>query len=892
MAFSGTFEGNSYTITGLYITGDVNYGGLFGCVGSGGTVKNLTVGGEVTVSGSGSSEAYIGGVAGFNSGTVENCRNEGTVTYVGGDSVSKHIGGVVGTVGYGGKVKNCYNTGEVWNDGGSFAGGVVGTVIGVNEENEPEAASVTNCYNTGAVFSDGVKTVSVSLVDSCYYLLSAAWRGVGNGAEYDEDGQFEGEVAAICAMEFATQDTFQPEAGVYWDFDVVWEIGTLDGSGAPIRPILQAIPEKLEEDLGNTEIGCFIDYSGDDCGCTRNCSCGIGKYRIFICDNITATIGGARVIAAEKDQIVTLTITPEDGYQLIAGSLRVTQESNVEEVTVTPESDGTYTFTMPQNIVHVWADFEKIPTVEPAEHEHRWAGGWSGNATHHWHECGNTDCTVAENSQKDGYAAHVWNDGEVTTAPTVDAEGVRTYTCTVCEATKTEMIPKLTESTPSGGGSGGSDGGSFSGDGSGGGSGSPGSTGAEVSAPSTSGGSTTVEVTAGSTTIGTTAKTELSGTNMDKAVSSAVTEAGKQGTVPVVEIEVKTSAQADSLEVTLPVASLETLAGTDDSSLVIISDVAEVGLDHAALDALVDQAEGKTIVLTVAPVEEKELTAAQRETMATVENTEVVDLTLMSGGTAIHDYKGGRLTITLPYELPEGSTAGDVKVYYISDSGALELLESSWKDGKVTFTTTHLSKYAISAGVKEGYAVCSKGSTCPIRPYTDAGVTAWYHDGVHYCVEKGLMVGYEDDTFRPDFATSRVMIATILWRLEGEPVVNYILPFDDVAQGAWYAEAIRWAATSGVIEGYGDGRFSPDDAITREQLTAMLYRYAGAGTVNGDLSAFVDAGSVSDWALEAMNWAVAQGIIGGKDGARLDPRGSALRAEAATMLQRFAELAE
>ena len=192
-------------------------------------------------------------------------------------------------------------------------------------------------------------------------------------------------------MEFATEATFWLGTGEYledyWDFYDDWVMGTLDGSGAPVRPILQAIPEKLEEDLGDTEIGCFIDYSGDDCGCTRNCSCRIGKYRIFICDNVTATIGGARVIAAEKDKIVTLTITPEDGYQLIAGSLRVTQVINGEEVTVpvTPQSDVTYTFTMPNNNVDVWAVFEEIPAVEPAEHEHSWDSGWGHNATHHRH---------------------------------------------------------------------------------------------------------------------------------------------------------------------------------------------------------------------------------------------------------------------------------------------------------------------------------------------------------------------------------------------------------------------------------------------------------------------------------------------------------------------------
>lgn len=191
-----------------------------------------------------------------------------------------------------------------------------------------------------------------------------------------------------------------------------------------------------------------------------------------------------------------------------------------------------------------------------------------------------------------------------------------------------------------------------------------------------------------------------------------------------------------------------------------------------------------------------------------------------------------------------------------------------------------------------GYETCLKNSECPIWPYTDAGATAWYHDGVHYCLDRSLMVGLDEHTFAPDADTSRAMVAAILWRLEGSPAVNYVLPFDDVAEGAWYTQAVRWAAASGVVSGYGGGSFGPNDPVTREQLAAILYRYEqykGGGFTGAWMFPldFEDAGQVSDWAHEPMCWMTMKGIIGGIGDKLLDPGGRATRAQAAAMLMRF-----
>ena len=181
-------------------------------------------------------------------------------------------------------------------------------------------------------------------------------------------------------------------------------------------------------------------------------------------------------------------------------------------------------------------------------------------------------------------------------------------------------------------------------------------------------------------------------------------------------------------------------------------------------------------------------------------------------------------------------------------------------------------------------------------PFTDIADNAWYADAVRYVYENGLMAGTGAQTFSPDATTSRSMIATILWRLAGSPVVNYAMDFSDVPQDQWYSEAIRWATSEGVVTGYGNGLFGTNDPITREQLATMLWRYAQ--TEDYDVSigedtnilSYFDVLDLSQWAVPAMQWACGAGIISGTgDGSTLTPQGQATRAQAAVMLTRFCE---
>ena len=180
-------------------------------------------------------------------------------------------------------------------------------------------------------------------------------------------------------------------------------------------------------------------------------------------------------------------------------------------------------------------------------------------------------------------------------------------------------------------------------------------------------------------------------------------------------------------------------------------------------------------------------------------------------------------------------------------------------------------------------------------PFTDIADNAWYADAVRYVYKHGLMAGTSATTFAPDVTTSRSMIATILWRMAGSPVVNYAMNFADVPQDQWYSEAIRWAASEGIASGYGN-TFGTHDPITREQLAVMLYQFAQARGYdvsvgeNTNILSYTDVSDVAEYAIPAMQWACGAGIISGTgDGSTLTPQGQATRAQAAVMLMRFCE---
>ena len=173
-------------------------------------------------------------------------------------------------------------------------------------------------------------------------------------------------------------------------------------------------------------------------------------------------------------------------------------------------------------------------------------------------------------------------------------------------------------------------------------------------------------------------------------------------------------------------------------------------------------------------------------------------------------------------------------------------------------------------------------------PFTDVEERAWFREAVEYVYENGLMSGTGATTFGPDLATSRGMIVTILYRLAGSPAAGSSV-FNDVADGQYYAKAVTWAVANGVVSGYGNGRFGPNDPITREQMAVILWRYAGSPAPPHLTLTFSDIGKANSYAMDALRWAVDRQLISGTSATTLSPGGTATRAQAAVILKGFCQ---
>ena len=522
-------------------------------------------------------------------------------------------------------------------------------------------------------------------------------------------------------------------------------------------------------------------------------------------------------------------------------------------------------------------------------------GGWQSDENKHWKEypC----CHV--HADEDG---HHWNDGAVTTAATCTAAGEKTYTCTDCGRTKTEQIdalghdwgewgvtkpattsaageetrtckrdashtetraiPKLTPA-PSGGGS------------------SGGSSSAPAITVPVSGSGDTVHVSA--SVSGSTAEVkEIKRTELDKI-----------GTDSAVVIDLS-GLNKGVTGVTLSTNTIDSICKTEADGVTIKLPSAELRVDRQTLAAVTEQAAGSKVRLVVEPdsTARGTMTAAQRSTLAGMKNAAALEAYFVSNDTRIHDFKGGSVELSIPYRAD-----GAIRAWFLKEDGTREPVSARYDKENAQLILHHFSHYVIEElDSSAAYTVCAKDDSCPLGAFGDLTATAWYHDGVHYCLENGLMRGVSGGKFLPDGSTTRAQLVTILWRLEGNPAPVSAAGFSDVADGVWYAEAVRWAAGCGVVKGYDNGCFGPNDAVTREQMAAILYRYAqhkgydvSAGKDTNILS-FNDAFAVSEYAIPAMQWACGSGMVRGiaqKGGMFLVPGDTTTRAQAATLIMRF-----
>ena len=244
--------------------------------------------------------------------------------------------------------------------------------------------------------------------------------------------------------------------------------------------------------------------------------------------------------------------------------------------------------------------------------------------------------------------------------------------------------------------------------------------------------------------------------------------------------------------------------------------------------------------------------------------------------------KGAAITITLS---PDKGYKLDKLT--VTDGSGKTVSTVKKSDTVYTFTMP-------ASAVKVGVSYVKATETPSETKFNDVSANDWFASAVDYVTGKGMMNGTADNTFSPKANTTRGMVVTVLYRLENQPSTS-AASFTDVASGAYYANAVAWANANGIVSGYGSGKFGPNDKVTREQLAAILYRYAqykkydvSVGEDTNILS-YDDAQSISTYAIPAIQWACGAGVVTGKSGSKLDPKGNATRAEVAAMLMRFCE---
>ncbi len=258
-------------------------------------------------------------------------------------------------------------------------------------------------------------------------------------------------------------------------------------------------------------------------------------------------------------------------------------------------------------------------------------------------------------------------------------------------------------------------------------------------------------------------------------------------------------------------------------------------------------------------------------------------------------------TVTVPYGTNVTASSFVIITNHARATvGALTHIKNVWyftvtaEDGVTTASyTVTVTTAALPTPIKPAVDNTKPASDSkPKPPFTDVSTSDWFYSDVMFVYENGLFSGTDSRSFSPNASMTRAMLVTVLYRLEGEPVGTGSSSFSDVRSGSYYEKAVAWAAANGIVTGTGSTSFSPDAKVTREQLAAILYRYAQYKKLDTDagakLDSFSDAGNVSGYASEALSWTVSEGLINGASG-RLMPKGDATRAQVAAILHRFVE---
>lgn len=805
-SFTGTFDGAGHTISGLYLNsnsiGGADRGaGLFTSVGQDGSVKNLTVEGEIDPTGLGGSSIgsvagvnnggtissctgsvvvnggagfHVGGVVGANSGgtissctgsvvingnanfsvggivgssdsgTIEDCRNTGSIDVTGSGSISMTgISGIVGT--NNGTVENCENTGKVTVGGKGIIGGIVGRANG--------SSKVSNCRNSGDISANKEgNSITGGIVGDNY---GAIFRCYNTGAV-----SADGATGGVAGQNVCYQ------SGPNSIVENCYNIGAVSGSG---------------------DVGGVVGYNSNS-----------DKY-VSIIKNCFSTgavsSGNSSNVGSVVGQIATGDVSDcyylgQEGLPGIGSGTATNVVSKAAEQFASGEV--------------AWL-LQRWQNEQDEQDEQVWGQQLTGESVDpHPVLTDEEDLSVLQVTFKDGaegnklYAYGYANSGAPVANWPADPEAPagQAFAGWYSGDTKCESGATFTEDTT-------------------------------LTAKFETAYTVTVN---GSYAAGTGAGSYLAGASV---TVSAGARPGYRFAGWTAEGVTLTNASAETVTFVMPASNVTLTALWD--YIVLPSD--------PTYPPTMDEPENGAVTTSPSRPEE-----------------------------------GDAVTIT-----PKPDEGFEVDEILVKDEDGNEIEVTQNPDGTYTFTQPD-GKVTVTVTFR-----CDGGELCPGHHLTDVSKDAWYHAAVDYAVEHGIMEGVSETEFSPNTEVTRAQAVQILYNLEGQPTVDGDNEFTDVF--GWYEAAVTWAAQTGVATGYGDGTFQPGDNITRQEFAQMLYNYAKYKgydlTAEGDLSQFPDSGSVADWAEAAMRWANGNELINGHDDGTIDAAGTAIRAQAASILMKF-----
>ncbi len=353
----------------------------------------------------------------------------------------------------------------------------------------------------------------------------------------------------------------------------------------------------------------------------------------------------------------------------------------------------------------------------------------------------------------------------------------------------------------------------------------------------------------------------------DAHIQTLIGQAQSGGTLT---LNVAPADKASAIGVTLSKAAVSSLAGSRVKETVVVTQWGTLTFDEKTLDAIA-KAEGATVQIKMAT---RDAGVLSTEAKALVGARPVLDITVVSGSANLSSFDGGTVQLAVPYTPAQGEDTSAIVIYYINANGKANVVANSgYHNGKVVATTDHLSQYAV------GYNKISFGDTA----------THWGTDYISYLAARGLVDGSGSNQFTPNRSVTRAEFAKMLAGIAGaNTTADAVSGFDDVQAGAWYVPYVAWAAEHDIVKGSGNNRFNPNAAISREEMSVMLKRFADyAGyTLPKSVSeaTFADQSSISGWAADAVKALQQADVLAGKGANAFDPKGSVTRAEAAKVL--------